>query len=146
MITQELENKIERMIESLGYVLYDIAFLKENDSHILRICITNKENKITLDMCQEVSEVLSPLLDVEILDEKSYFLEVSSPGVERVLKTSRHFLLSLNQKVQVRLDNKEEFEAILKDYQDEKVVFEINGDTKSFDLKVLKKVKTILEW
>nr|WP_249205535.1 ribosome maturation factor RimP [Helicobacter anatolicus] len=146
MITQELENKIERMIESLGYVLYDIAFLKENDSHILRISITNKENKITLDMCQEVSEVLSPLLDVEILDEKSYFLEVSSPGVERVLKTSRHFLLSLNQKVQVRLDNKEEFEAILKDYQDEKVVFEINGDIKSFDLKALKKVKTILEW
>nr|WP_269843827.1 ribosome maturation factor RimP [Helicobacter anatolicus] len=146
MITQELENKIERMIESLGYVLYDIAFLKENDSHILRISITNKENKITLDMCQEVSEVLSPLLDVEFLDEKSYFLEVSSPGVERVLKTSRHFLLSLNQKVQVRLDNKEEFEAILKDYQDEKVVFEINGDTKSFDLKALKKVKTILEW
>nr|WP_269843749.1 ribosome maturation factor RimP [Helicobacter anatolicus] len=146
MITQELENKIERMIESLGYVLYDIAFLKENDSHILRISITNKENKITLDMCQEVSEVLSPLLDVEILDEKSYFLEVSSPGVERILKTSRHFLLSLNQKVQVRLDNKEEFEAILKDYQDEKVVFEINGDTKSFDLKALKKVKTILEW
>ncbi|MCE3038573.1 ribosome maturation factor RimP [Helicobacter anatolicus] len=145
-MTQELENKIERMIESLGYVLYDIAFLKENDSHILRISITNKENKITLDMCQEVSEVLSPLLDVEILDEKSYFLEVSSPGVERILKTSRHFLLSLNQKVQVRLDNKEEFEAILKDYQDEKVVFEINGDTKSFDLKALKKVKTILEW
>ncbi|MCE3039943.1 ribosome maturation factor RimP [Helicobacter anatolicus] len=145
-MTQELENKIERMIESLGYVLYDIAFLKENDSHILRISITNKENKITLDMCQEVSEVLSPLLDVEFLDEKSYFLEVSSPGVERVLKTSRHFLLSLNQKVQVRLDNKEEFEAILKDYQDEKVVFEINGDTKSFDLKALKKVKTILEW
>ncbi|MCE3037223.1 ribosome maturation factor RimP [Helicobacter sp. faydin-H20] len=145
-MTQELENKIERMIESLGYVLYDIAFLKENDSHILRISITNKENKITLDMCQEVSEVLSPLLDVEILDEKSYFLEVSSPGVERVLKTSRHFLLSLNQKVQVRLDNKEEFEAILKDYQDEKVVFEINGDIKSFDLKALKKVKTILEW
>lgn len=146
MITQELENKIEKLIQSLGYELYDAAFLKENKNDILRISIFSKDKKITLDMCQEVSEILSPLLDVELADEKSYYLEVSSPGVERVLKTPKHFLYSLGEKVRVRLGNKEEFEAILKNYQDDIAIFDLNGEEKRIALLDIKKVKTILEW
>ena len=90
MISNELEAKIENLIKSLECELYGIDILKENDSKILRIYIT-KSPQVTLDDCKEVSLVLSPLLDVELENYDNYFLEVSSPGIERVLKTMVHF-------------------------------------------------------
>lgn len=146
MVSLELEQKIEKVIQSFGFELYDISFLKENKNDIFRISIASNTKRVTLDVCQEISEVLSPLLDVYIRDDKPYFMEVSSPGIERILKTPRHFSLSLNQKVLVRLDNKEEFEAILKDLNDDKVTFEIDGVNQQYPFDRLKKVKTILEW
>lgn len=146
MVSLELEQKIEKVIQGFGFELYDISFLKENKNDIFRISIASNTKRVTLDVCQEISEVLSPLLDVYIRDDKPYFMEVSSPGIERILKTPRHFSLSLNQKVLVRLDNKEEFEAILKDLNDDKVTFEIDGVNQQYPFDRLKKVKTILEW
>ncbi|RDU74608.1 ribosome maturation factor [Helicobacter anseris] len=146
MVSLELEQKIEKVIQSFGFELYDISFLKENKNDIFRISIASNTKRVTLDVCQEISEVLSPLLDVYIRDDKPYFMEVSSPGIERILKTPRHFSLSLNQKVLVRLDNKEEFEAILKDLNDDNVTFEIDGVNQQYPFDRLKKVKTILEW
>lgn len=146
MISLELEQKIEKVIQGFGFELYDISFLKENKNDIFRISIASNTKRVTLDVCQEISEVLSPLLDVYIRDDKPYFMEVSSPGVERILKTSKHFSLSLNQKVLVRLDNKEEFEAILKDFDKDNALFEVNGIEQQYPIDRLKKVKTILEW
>lgn len=146
MVSLELEQKIEKVIQGFGFELYDISFLKENKNDIFRISIASNTKRVTLDVCQEISEVLSPLLDVYIRDDKPYFMEVSSPGIERILKTPRHFSLSLNQKVLVRLDNKEEFEAILKDLNDDNVTFEIDGVNQQYPFDRLKKVKTILEW
>lgn len=146
MVSLELEQKIEKVIQGFGFELYDISFLKENKNDIFRISIASNTKRVTLDVCQEISEVLSPLLDVYIRDDKPYFMEVSSPGIERILKTPRHFSLSLNQKVLVRLDNKEEFEAILKDLNDSNVTFEIDGVNQQYPFDRLKKVKTILEW
>ncbi|CBG39441.1 ribosome maturation factor RimP [Helicobacter mustelae] len=147
MISQELQERIENLIQSLGYTLYDIVFLKENQSDILRISITHADQPITLDACQMVSEALSPLLDVALSDQKSYFLEVSSPGVERILKTPRHFALSLHTRVRVRLEDKSEFEAVLLEAKEEHATFLLDDGVKqSHPYAALKKVKTILEW
>ena len=169
MITPQLEEKVEKIIKSFGFELYDMVFLKENKNDILRISLAtrqgdseanvgsesnggNSEQKdvakkqVTLDVCQEISEALSPLLDVEIPQERAYFLEVSSPGVERVLKTPRHFALSLGLLVAVRLEDKQEFEGVLVEFENDEAVFELEGQRRSYKLSALKKVKTILEW
>ena len=90
LISQELQAKIQKLVESFGCKIYDITTLKENENQILRISITKKPS-VSLDDCQEVSLALSPLLDVEIPNFEKYYLEVSSPGIERPLKTKKHF-------------------------------------------------------
>lgn len=145
MITQALQERIQKIIQSFGFELYDILFLKENKNDILRISIASNDKQVTLDICQEISEVISPLLDVEITQDTPYFLEVSSPGVERVLKTPRHFMLSLNQKVLVRLAE-EEFEGVLLSFEGDVATFLCDGQKKSYPLQHIKKAKTLLEW
>ena len=147
MITPDLEEKISKIVDFMGFKLYDILFLKENDMDILRVCITHLSEAITLESCQRVSEALSPMLDVEISDSKQYFLEVSSKGLERVLKKPNHFILSCGEKVRVRLDDKSEFDAILKSADEKSATFIFSDDhTESYEYQRLKKVKTILEW
>ncbi|WP_095332898.1 ribosome maturation factor RimP [Helicobacter sp. 11S02596-1] len=143
---KELEDKLEQVIKSKDCELYSIDLLKENNSHILRVSIVAKNTGTTLDICQEISELISPLLDVYDPISSKYTLEVSSPGVERVLKTPRHFLHSIGEEVSVKTFEKEEFEGILK-YADEKgVVFETSEGERAFSFEALKKVKTIFEF
>ncbi len=147
MISPELESKISQMVEFLGFVLYDVAFLKENDSNILRISITHFSDPISLESCQKVSEALSPMLDVELDLDFSYFLEVGSKGLERSLKTSRHFALSLQERVNLKLDDKSSLEGILEDFKDNIIKLRLdNNEIVELPLSRIKKAKTILEW
>ena len=73
LISQELQAKIQKLVESFGCKIYDITTLKENENQILRISITKKPS-VSLDDCQEVSLSLSPLLDVEIPNFEKYYL------------------------------------------------------------------------
>ncbi len=146
-LQSELEVELESIIASLDCKLYDVSFIRENDSHILRVSIVANDGHTTLDKCQLVSEVISPFLDVKDIMTESYILEVSSPGVERVLKTPRHFRFSLGEKVNVRLMDRSEFEAVLDSVGDNEIGFKLeNGECRSVKYGELKKVKTIFEW
>lgn len=146
MLSKEIQDKIENVIQSTQCDLYDVAFLKENDIDILRISILAKDGNTTLDKCQEVSELISPLLDVYDFMKDKYTLEVSSPGIERVLKDFRNFRLSIGEEVRVKTESKDEFRAIIKEASEEGVVFEIEDEEKFYPYTSLKKVKTIFDW
>ena len=105
MIDAKLYAQIEQIVESGGYDLFDIEVVRENDNLILRVCI-HKAQGITHDDCQKISEILSPLLDVYEPFDDAYSLEVSSPGIERILSKPRHFKCFLNQKIQITLNDK----------------------------------------
>lgn len=98
-----IKRDIMEAVESCGCRLYDVALLRENESQILRVSIM-KDGGVSLDDCALVSESISPLLDVKDVIKDAYMLEVSSPGIERTLKTPAHFMLSLDEVVQVRLN------------------------------------------
>lgn len=143
----ELESKISDLIHSLGFILYDVFFVKENENDILRILITHAGSPITLEDCQKVSEVLSPMLDVELSSQDSYFLEVSSKGLERILKIPRHFSLSIGEKISLKLEDKSVVIGILRKFDDDILTLEIeDGEILEFPLARIKKAKTILEW
>jgi len=81
----------EPVIVENGMELVDVEFVKEGTNHYLRLFI-DKEGGINLDDCEKISHIVSDLLDKEDPIEQAYFLEVSSPGVERPLKKAKDFL------------------------------------------------------
>lgn len=141
MITPALEEKLAKYIQSCGCELYDIVMTKEFNQDVLRIFITSKEG-ISLDKCQEVSQLISPLLDVEDPISSKYILEVSSPGIERVLKKPSHFAFSIGESIEVKMMDKTILEGVLEASDEEGFV--INGE--KIPYSQTKKVKTTFQW
>lgn len=153
MISQNLEIKLEALIASLGYVLYDLDLLREDTELIFRIYLSNfrsngEKKSITLEDCTSVSEVISPFLDVEFELKEGYSLEVSSCGLERTLKKQRHYEHSLGDEVEVVLksmpeEKKSKIRGVLSGYDGQSV--ELDSKTRVL-LSEIKKIRTILKW
>jgi ribosome maturation factor RimP len=91
----------EPAIESEGYTLVDVELKGGSGARTLRLFIDRPGKGITLDDCQKVSEILSPLLDVEDIVEGRYFLEISSPGINRRIKKKEDFARFAGDKVKI---------------------------------------------
>lgn len=96
------ENLVLPIVEEEKFELVDIEYKKEGPNWYLRIYI-DKPNGITLDDCQKVSEQLSDKLDKEDPIKENYFLEVSSPGLDRPLKKESDFTRFKGEMVEVKL-------------------------------------------
>ncbi|NLX93839.1 MAG: ribosome maturation factor RimP [Clostridiales bacterium] len=105
--------------ESLGLSLWDIRFVKEGAGWYLRFFI-DKDGGVSLDDCVDFSHAIDKPLDEADPIEQNYFLEVSSPGLERDLVKDFHFAAVIGQRIKLRLirpkDNKRNFAGILEDY------------------------------
>lgn len=145
MISPSLEEKLEKYIQSCGCELYSIEMAREFGQEILRISLYSKEG-ISLDQCQKVSNLISPFLDVEDPIASKYVLEVSSPGVERILKEPRHFRLSIGEEIQVKMLDKTLIEGILKSSDQEGFIVENEQGEHLIPYAQTKKVKTIFRW
>lgn len=127
-----VEELVSPIIESEQIELADIEFKKEGPHKYLRVYIDKPEG-ISLDDCQKVSEYLSEKLDEIDPIEENYFLEVSSPGLDRPLKKQEDYHKFTGREVEIKLyepiDNKKLIEAELLGLEDSlvKVKFE-NGD------------------
>lgn len=85
-----------------GLELVDIEFVKEGPFRYLRITI-DKEDGISVDDCSNISREINAKLDDFDLIEENYFLEVTSPGIERVLKTEEDFAKFSGKEIQINL-------------------------------------------
>ena len=97
----ELEESIKLAVEGIGLDLYDIVNTKEHKINILRVYVTSKGG-VNLDQCAHASRMISPILDIEEPMNGKYTLEVSSPGIERKLKSLNHFLGSIGDMVKLK--------------------------------------------
>lgn len=93
---------LEPTIRALGYDVWDVEFVKEGADWFLRITI-DAEDGIGIDDCEKVSRAVDPILDEADPIEQSYRLEVSSPGVERTIRTPAHIEVCRGEKVRVHL-------------------------------------------
>ena len=84
-IEERVEKLIEPIIEKIGYELYDVEYAKEGKNYFLRIFI-DSEKGIDLNDCEKVNDAITDILDEENYIKEQYFLEVSSPGIEKVLR------------------------------------------------------------
>ncbi|MBR5913433.1 MAG: ribosome maturation factor RimP [Selenomonadaceae bacterium] len=114
-VETRVEELMNQLLEDTDFELVDTEFVKEKDWY-LRIFV-DKVGGIDLEDCQRLSQKLGDILDNESIIEGSYILEVSSPGLDRVLKKDRDFLREKGKSVDVTLyapiDGKKSFTGIL---------------------------------
>lgn len=98
----KVEVLVSGMIEKMGYELVDVEFVKEGPNWYLRIFI-DKEGGVTIDDCEAVSKTLEKIFDEKDPIEQAYFLEISSPGIDRPLKKKEDFIKYNGEMVDVKL-------------------------------------------
>lgn len=137
------------VVEGLGMELVDVVFRREGRGWVLRLYL-DKAGGLTLDNCQEVSEQLSDLLDIENLIDHPYTLEVSSPGLDRVLKTPQDFLRFSGRLARIQtaapIDGQQRFHGRLEGYRDGMVVLrQAKGPALLIPLEAIAKARLEVE-
>ncbi|QJE52415.1 ribosome maturation factor RimP [Campylobacter sp. CFSAN093227] len=138
---------LEALCKEAGLSFYDDELVSENGRKIYRIYV-QKEGGVNLDDCARFSEILSPIFDVEPPVNGEYFLEVSSPGLERKLSKIEHFAKSIGELVKIATNEKEKFEAKIIAVDDENIILE-NLETQektTINFNDIKKARTFIIW
>lgn len=141
---------IEPIANSLGYVLVEIAYKKENTGMALNVCI-DKDGGVDINDCEKLSRALDqPLDDNDITNGASYVLNVSSYGLDRALKTdydfNKHIGLELIIKFYKPFDGKKEIRATLTSFDKDNVVVEYNNNSVTISRKDLALVQRYIEF
>ena len=146
-----IEDKVEQLlkdkIQSIGYELYDVEYSKEGKNYFLRIFIDKPEG-IDLKDCEKVNDAINELLDKADYIKEQYFLEVSSPGIERVLKKDKHLEQNIGKEINIKLfkkdeNAKKEYQGNLKEFDDNSITLE---DGTKIERKNIAQIKTVYNW
>lgn len=154
MASINIESKVEILLEpiitNLGYDLYDVRYEKEGKDYYLRIIIDKPEG-IDINDCETVNNGINDILDEADYIKEQYFLEVSSPGLERVLRKEKHFSSQIGNEISVKLfkpiEKKKEFIGILEEFNEiDGITLKVDNTTMKIDLKDIAVAKTIFNW
>ncbi|MBO4940599.1 MAG: ribosome maturation factor RimP [Clostridia bacterium] len=139
-------SKLEKMIidmatpvaETLGCYIYDTEFVKEGTMKYLRIYADKEDGGISIDECERINRKMGEILDREDPIKENYVLEVSSPGIERKLKTPQHFEKYNGRQIDLGLykavDGSKALSGILKGFKNEMITVETDSGEKTFGL------------
>lgn len=149
-IEERVEKLIKNEIENLGYKLYDVQYAKEGKDYFLRVFIDKTDGTIDLNDCEKVSDLINPLLDNEDIIKEMYFLEVSSPGIERVLRKEKHFEENIGKEVEINLfkplNNKKEYTGILNKWDENNIYIETEETKITIERKNISLMKLKYNW
>ena len=148
-IEEKVECLIKEKIEKIGYDLYDVEYAKEGPNYFLRIYIDKSEG-INLEDCEKVNNEIMEELDKADYIKEQYFLEVSSPGVERILRKDKHLEQNIGNEVNIKLfkkdeNSKKEYQGILKEFNEQTITIENSKEIK-IQKKNIAQIKTIYNW
>lgn len=150
-IASRVADMIKDAVEECGCVLWDVEFVKEGTDFNLIVYIDRPEG-ISLDDCEMVNDAIEPIIDENDPIEGSYFLEVSSPGLERELKNPMHVSAFVGERVLVKLfapkDGKKAFDGNISSYNEEtdELVLDCSGTEIVLSRKDCASIKTVCEF
>lgn len=150
-IEEKVEKLVEPKIQEIGYDLYDVEYAKEGKNYFLRIIIDKPEG-IDLNDCEKVNNEITDILDQADYIKEQYFLEVSSPGIERTLKKDKHLEKNIGKEVNIKLFKKDEngikeYQGILKNFDTENITIETQtNEEKQIQRKSIAQIRTVYEW
>ena len=135
--------------EEFGYLLWDVEYVKEGARMILRVTI-DSEDGITIDDCEKMHRAIDPILDEADPIENAYYLEVSSPGIERELKTNEHLRYCEGQRVELRLyapvDGVKSFLGTLGTFTEDSITLLTEKEERVFARSAVSKIRTVFEF
>ncbi len=118
LIIDKVRDFLQNLLPAMALELFDIQYRREGHGWVLRIFIES-ETGVTLEDCSNVSRELGHYLDVEDLIDNAYHLEVSSPGLERPLRSFEEFCRFCGRKARVKMhdavDGDKVFEGIIEE-------------------------------
>ena len=137
-IIEQVEIYLEPILEEFKYELVDVEYVKEGRDYYLRIYI-DKEGGVNIQDCQITSRAIESVLDEKDFIKEQYILEVSSPGLDRVLKKDREFEKFKGRLVDVKLynaiDKQKNFTGILDKKDNDKLYITDEEASLEFDMK-----------
>ena len=144
-VANNVRQLLEGEINSLGYEIWDVEYVKEGATWYLRITI-DSENGIDINDCEKVHRAIDPILDDADPIQDAYYLEVSSPGVERELTRETHFEACKGEKIMVKfiraVDGVREFKGVLEDFDGKLITLRLeDGNAMSFEKKETSYIK-----
>ena len=150
-IEERVENLIQKPIEELGYSLYDVQYVKEGQNYFLRVFIEKPEGTIDLDDCEKVNDGINDILDTADYIKEQYFLEVSSTGIEKVLRKDKHLRAHLGEEIEIKLfkpvKGEKEFIGILESFDENKINLKLEDNNSiNFERKDISLIKTVFDW
>ncbi|NLW51911.1 MAG: ribosome maturation factor RimP [Tissierellia bacterium] len=142
-LISNLKEELEKDIVDLGYELIDIEFVTESGERYLRFYIYHPDG-IGIDDCEKTSKMLDVRLDELDLISTSYYLEVSSPDLNRPLKSDddlrRNLGVLLDVNLYRKINNKKEYRATLLEYDKDTLTLDDNGNNVQIDRKDVSKI------
>ena len=130
LITKEVADLVEPILDEMGFELVDAEYLSMHGRWVLRLYI-DKGGGVTIDDCARVSEEIGDLIDIKDIITHEYTLEVSSPGLDRPLKKEKDLVWAIGRRVKVRmvapLDGRRNFTGCLRNFEDGTLYVETEG-------------------
>ena len=145
---QQITQLLETTVEAMGFELWGVEYLSQGRHSVLRVYI-DAENGITVDDCAAVSGQIGSVLDVEDPITGEYTLEVSSPGMDRLLFKLEQFALFVGQMIELRLrvayEGRRKFKGILKGVEGEDVVVQVDDHEYLLPYSTIEKARILPE-
>lgn len=120
-----LKQEIKRFLSSIDYTLYDLTYKKKSGKNVLTIYI-DKDRQITMDDCVFVTEKINPWIDELDPISDEYFLEVSSPGAEKELRSDDQISAAVGRYVYIET-YEQQFEGILEAFENNELQVKIKN-------------------
>ena len=149
-VAQRVWEIAEPLADEIGIWIWDVEFVKEGARKVLRITVDSEEG-IGIEDCEKLHRAIDPLLDEADLIEEQYYLEVSSPGIERELKTDMHIEACEGWDVEIKLyapkNGSKAFRGVLGGYdEDGNIVLEIGESKEVFKPDEIAKIATYYDF
>ena len=150
-IEESVEKLVTDPINKLGYRLYDVMYVKEGKDNYLRIFIDNDKG-ISLGDCEKVNNAITNMLDEANYIKEQYYLEVSSPGVERHIRKDSHLKSNIREEIFVKTfisipeTNSKELTGILKQFDENTITVESEGKDIKIERKNITLIKKVYNW
>lgn len=148
---EKVRELVEGAIDQLGYSVWDVEYSKIGTERHLEITI-DSENGIDINDCEKVHRVIEVIIDEADPIEEMYYLDVSSPGLERNIRTAQHFEKCIGQVIEIKLfsalDGKKSIVGELTGYDgesDKVTVKEKSGNEYTVDRKLVSKANVYFE-
>ena len=141
---------ISPVADEMGIILWDVEFVKEGAKKILRVTIDSEEG-IDINTCEKFHRTIDPMLDEADPIDESYYLEVTSPGVEREIKTEAHVEMCQGEKVEIKLyapkNGAKTFTGMLEGFDAEgRIVIVIGNEAHAFEKNEIAKMHTVFDF